>query len=235
MPSPSGPAVTVLSPPPPMPHDHPAQKGGGGGPSYTGQDKASANTLSTIGVCQTLHVCSAIKAARCCCWQPDVGGVTLVMAATSGLCVFSPQLELTSFYLREKMVNGLLGCKQLPVEGGAVCLRHRQPAGKETQQLPMPLHFLLKDNSNSDALVAKAKGTSGKGFANSSGKSGFGSCEGGVMTILPREQFWQILAFQQICKKGNGISNFWQKTAIKIHNAQNRCRFLTVCGCCAVG
>jgi hypothetical protein len=60
--------------------------------------------------------------------------------------------------------------------------------------------------------------------ANSEG--GFGSREGDVMMLLPREQLRQILTFKQIRKRGKGLSNFGQKTAIKVHHAQKSLQIL---------
>jgi hypothetical protein len=54
-------------------------EGGGEGTGWL--FRPSAMTLSTPGVCRMSKVCSEMK-ARWCCWWPDAGGVTRVMAAT---------------------------------------------------------------------------------------------------------------------------------------------------------
>jgi hypothetical protein len=39
------------------------------------------------------------------------------------------------------------------------------------------------------------------------------------MSLLPREQFWQVLSIEQICQWLKDLGNFGQKLAIKVHHA----------------
>jgi hypothetical protein len=57
-------------------------------------------------------------------------------------------------------------------------------------------------------------------------EGGFGTCKGGIMTLLTREQLQQVLTFQQICQWCKGLCDFWQNPAVKIHHAQKLLQIL---------